>query len=361
MGLFDKWSEPVFLKESSDAHRQIEVLKQLEPQLNLEGQERLRQDIRFLEYGIQGEEQIAFELRNSHMPMFVLHDIYLEDGDLSAQIDYLVFTKKLCFVIECKNLYGDIEINANGDFIRTLNFNGKRKNEGLYSPITQNRRHLELMKKIKMKAKSNIFIKFLASNNFENSYRSIVVLSNPKTVLNARYAKKEIKQMVIRADQLVAYIKEQHQQSKEVEMFESDTKAWAESYLKLHKEVEKDYTIKYRSFIIQEPEHPCETDNRGEEKNGGENTTEGESVSAAVQNEKMEDTELFKTLKAYRWKKSREENVKPYFIYNDNQLKDLIAKMPGNKEELQKVSGFGPVKAQKYGDDILALLKQYEN
>ena len=105
MGLFDKMKEPVFLKESSDAQRQLEVLRALESKLTQEGREKLRQDIRYLEYGIQGENQIAFELKNSHMPMYILHDIYLEDGELSAQIDYLVFTKKLCFVIECKNLY----------------------------------------------------------------------------------------------------------------------------------------------------------------------------------------------------------------------------------------------------------------
>lgn len=65
----------------------------------------------YLEYGIAGEKNIEFELKNSHKPMYILHDIYIQDGDLSAQIDYLVFTKKICFVIECKYLYRDIEIN----------------------------------------------------------------------------------------------------------------------------------------------------------------------------------------------------------------------------------------------------------
>lgn len=51
------------------------------------------------------------------MPMYILHDLYIEDGELSVQIDYLVITRKICFVIECKNLYGDIEINNSGDFV----------------------------------------------------------------------------------------------------------------------------------------------------------------------------------------------------------------------------------------------------
>ena len=214
MALFSRMKEPVFLKESSDAEVQLEKLKALEPLLNAEGQNIIKQDIKCLEYGIAGEKHIEFELKNSHMPIYILHDIYLEDGDLSAQIDYLVFTKKICFVIECKNLYGDIEINSSGDFIRTIEFGGRKRKEGIYSPITQNQRHLELMKKIKTDNKNNILIKYMAGRYFEEFNKSVVVLANPKTILNAKYAKKEVKEKVIRADQLVKYIKEMYENSK---------------------------------------------------------------------------------------------------------------------------------------------------
>lgn len=33
--------------------------------------------------------------------------------------------------------------------------------------------------------------------------------------------------------------------------------------------------------------------------------------------------------------------------------------MPAAKLELQAVSGFGPVRAEKYGDDILRIVKKY--
>lgn len=134
MGLIHRMKEPVFLKESSNAEIMLEKLRELEPELNEEGKAVLRQDIKYLEYGIEGEKRIAYELKNSHMPMYILHDLYLEDGELSAQIDYLVITRKICFVIECKNLYGDIEINNAGDFIITIEYGGKRKREGIYSP-----------------------------------------------------------------------------------------------------------------------------------------------------------------------------------------------------------------------------------
>ncbi len=277
----------------------MEQLKSLSASLNEEGNLLLQQDIKKLEYGMIGEKNIAFELKNSHMPMYILHDVYLEDGDLSSQIDYLVFTKKLCFVIECKNLYGNIEINHMGDFIRTIEFGGKKKKEGVYSPITQNQRHLELMKKIKSDSRSNILTKFLTDRYFEDAYQPVVVLANPKTVLYARFAKPETREQVIRADQLVKYIKETCEKSKEP----------AVGTVEMH----------------------------------------------------WEYTEVFKALKAYRLHKSREEKIKPYMIFSDRQLKDLLTKMPKSKDALQTVYGFGVVKADKYGADILKIVQEYQN
>ena len=168
MGVFDKIKDPIFLKEGNEASIQLLELKALEPLLNEEGQLIIRQDIKNLEYGIYGEKNIAFELKNIHMPMYILHDVYLQEGDLSAQIDYLVFTKKLCFVIECKNLYGNIEVNNSGDFIRTTEFGNKKKKEGIYSPVTQNQRHLELMRSNQLNKLHDYLI-----NSFESQYNDI--------------------------------------------------------------------------------------------------------------------------------------------------------------------------------------------
>ncbi len=346
MGIFNKMKEPVFLKEDSNAELQLTHLRELEPLLNLEGKSKIRQDIKYLEYGIAGEKNVAFELKNSHMPMYILHDIYIEHEDLSAQIDYLVVTKKICFIIECKNLYGDIEINNAGDFVRTIEFGGKKKKEGIYSPITQNQRHLELIKKLKIDKNGNVIKKIIAGKYFENFNKSIVVLANPKTVLNAKYAKKEVKEKVIRADQLVAYIKDMYKKSNESEFSDERLLDWANSYLELHKEIDKDYTSKYNMYRIENNAEQIAPKKSNEELVQAENTN-------------IQDMDIFKELKAYRLAKSREEKIKPYFIYNDNQMKDLISKMPKSKEELQMVSGFGEVKTNKYGDDILVIINRY--
>ena len=85
---------------------------------------------------------------------------------------------------------------------------------------------------------------------FEDFYKSVVVLANPKTVLNAKFAKKEIKKKVIRADQLVKYIKDIYVNSKVTPYSEEGLLEWANSFLILHKEVEKEYTGKYDKYRI---------------------------------------------------------------------------------------------------------------
>ena len=246
MGLFDKVKEPVILKKESSANVQIEQLQQmLGVVTDAKVKAALEQEIKLVNAGIFGENAIMFELQNSHIPMFVLHDLYLKYNGLSAQIDFLLITRGRYFVIECKNLYGDITINNSGDFIRTV-WNRK---EGIYSPITQGQRHLELIKQIRSNEKGNFLTKALFERDFYENYRSVVVLANPKTVLNDRYATKEIRKQVIRGDQLIQYIKKVNAESGAVFSSESDTREMANFFLSQHKAIETDYLEKYRNML----------------------------------------------------------------------------------------------------------------
>lgn len=177
--LFQKKIGTVFLKEDSDASNFITRMQELEQQVtDLELKAEIQKQIKLASYGELGEKNISFELKNSGMDMYILHDIYLEYGDLSAQIDYLVITRKHIFVIECKNLIGNIEIDYQGNFIRTYEMFGKKVKEGIYSPITQNQRHLEVIKQVRKEAKGNFIMKAALEYFFSDSYKPLVVLAN---------------------------------------------------------------------------------------------------------------------------------------------------------------------------------------
>lgn len=246
MGLFDKLKEPVFLKESSNAREQLMQLEKF--QTDDEAVKKLIQkDIMLLKYGIAGEEKIAFELKNSHMPMYVLHDLYITHNGLTAQLDYVIVTRGRTFILECKNLFGNIEVNSEGDFIRTIKYGSRYEKEGIYSPITQNKRHLDLLKEIRREQPLNILQKTFFDKSFAESYRPVVVLANPQTVVNMKYAKKEVKDQVIRADQLISYMQKANEDT--VIFHDEEMKQRAESLLSLHKDNPADYTAKYRSML----------------------------------------------------------------------------------------------------------------
>ena len=252
MGLIEKLTGklkgPVFLKDNSEAEQQLKTLEELRKTATGKTAELIEQDIWMVQAGILGEKQIRFELENSHIPMYVLHDLYLEYDGLSAQIDYFIITRMHQFVIECKNLYGDIEINGNGDFTRTVSYGRHRKKEGMYSPITQNRRHMELIKQMRV-AEKHILVRSTYEKNFFSNYRSVVVLANPKTVLNARHAKKEVRDQVIRADQLAEYIRKVDAERGSISSSEKEMEKLAQYFLSAHKPHAMDYTEKYRAMI----------------------------------------------------------------------------------------------------------------
>ena len=214
MGLFSK-PEVIILKESNDAREYLTQLEELSKRASGEALKLIEKEILITKAGIAGEDNILFELKNSGMDLVVLHDLYLETSDgNSAQIDFLIISNKLCYVVECKNLFGNIEINSKGDFIRTIQYGNRKYKEGIYSPITQNERHLQVMKDKSWESIGKIR-RIISIAYFYDYYKSLVVLANPKTAVNDRFAKKEVRSKVIKADQIIQSIKTMNRASKE--------------------------------------------------------------------------------------------------------------------------------------------------
>ena len=342
MGLFSKSIGPVFIKETSDADLYSEKLQELLQHATGENAKKIERQINITKAGQYGEKNIAFELKNSGMDMYILHDICLEIDQLSAQIDYMVITRKHIYVIECKNLIGDIEIDHTGAFVRKYEFGGKTVKEGIYSPITQNQRHLQVLKSVRASSKTNFITKMFFEKNFNSSYQSIVVLANPKTCLNYKYAPKEIKNQVIRADQLIAYIKKKDSESKD-EMSKDAMLELAQFYLEQNHSERSDYAQKYKKLLADMDDRSSVEENNDIKKDNGRKNCET-------------DENLVKELKAYRLNQCKKEGIKPYYIFNDTQMQELLEKQPKTKDELLKVSGFGNVKVEKYGTEILRIL-----
>ena len=71
------------------------------------------------------------------------------------------------------------------------------------------------------------------------------------------------------------------------------------------------------------------------------------------------ETELFQQLKDVRRQLAVEENVPAYIVLSDATLLELATYLPHNKEEFNKISGFGQVKIEKYGKQFWEVVAAY--
>lgn len=69
--------------------------------------------------------------------------------------------------------------------------------------------------------------------------------------------------------------------------------------------------------------------------------------------------DLFDVLKQTRTIFARSENVPPYVVFSDATLVEFATYLPQNKAEMQKISGVGDVKMDKYGVDFLERIRSY--
>ena len=71
------------------------------------------------------------------------------------------------------------------------------------------------------------------------------------------------------------------------------------------------------------------------------------------------DEELFAMLKDLRRQVAKQNDLPPYVIFQDPSLEDMSIQYPITMEELQTISGVGAGKAQKFGAEIIKLIKTY--
>jgi hypothetical protein len=348
-------NEPIFIKEFEKENLQLKNLIELSEKVVSEKKVLIDRDILFLKQGMEGEQNVSFELKNSFIPMLVLHDIRIEYDDYVAQMDFILITHKFIFVLETKKLNGDIEITYDGDFIRYFKNNAGKviKKEGIYSPISQNTRHVTILKE--MLTKCGLIKNF--------PIKSAVIIANPKTILNKTKCPKPIQTQLYKYDQLTNLLKKELDKLKEEmpyrekQMFEI-----AEFLMANHKPIIFDNMAKYSlteaDFVVnRQPIPPISQAAQKpliieQEQPAREIPIVKQTITSSIEN-----TAVYKALKEYRLNTSKAENIKPYFIYNNEEMESIIQANPKTKVELMNCKGFGEKKYEKYGVAILEILK----
>lgn len=337
LGTGKSLNEVVFInKVDKENNVQMKQLTDLLDKVGDNDKEKIENEIRKLKIGIEGEKKIEFELTSIHdTPLICLNDIRLEYNNEVAQMDFILVARSSIIVIESKELIGNISIDNEGNFTRTYQTyqNKIYKKEGMYSPIAQNDRHIEILKR--MLVENKVIEKDLPIH-------SLVVIANDKCVVDKKLAPKAIKELITKYDQLRFKIQDILKSDDIYELIDKDMQYIADYIYEKNKHIEYDYINKLGLKLKEEkPEIIVDNTNISEVGND----------------------DLYEELKKYRYEKAKEKNMlnKVGFIFSNEVLEELILKSPRTKEQFINIRGLGESKWEEYGEDIIKIISKYSN
>ncbi len=325
LDVFDKFRDTIVLKEDStleDKIKYLEQLKEIYP-----NSKNVNNQLYIAEKGLAGEKEILYQLSKANIGMYVLHDVNIVYEDLKAQIDFIVITPWCCYFIECKNLIGNIIVNENGDFIREYSYKGHKVKKGIESPYRQVQAQREVYRKIWTRMQGKLK-SFMFEKTFEQIHRILVVAANGENILNVRYAPKDMKHNIIKADALIRKLEYDRDHS-ERELWDNkkEMERWANIFL--------EYNIKpTNNFEVEVSDN-----------------TEDEEQIDTNQNEDIKNKLL-----EFRKVRSKEKNIPAYYVFNNDELDKIIELMPTSIEELKKSKILSEVKINSHGKEIIKII-----
>jgi len=68
---------------------------------------------------------------------------------------------------------------------------------------------------------------------------------------------------------------------------------------------------------------------------------------------------LLEKLKSWRTLQAKEQQLPPYCIFPDKTLEEISKKSPKTLEHLELIKGIGPAKIEKYGNEIIEIVKEF--
>ena len=326
LDIFDKFRDAIILKEDCELERKVKYLEELKNKNP--NNKSITQQLYIAQKGLEGENEIIYQLKKSNIGMFILHDVNLVYEDLKAQIDFVVITPWCCYFIECKNLIGNILVNEKGDFIREYSFKGHKVKKGMESPYRQVQAQRDVYKKIWLKLQGKLK-GFLFERNFESFHRVLVVAANGENILNTKYAPKEMKNNIIKADALIRKLEYDRDHSdRDLWDNKKSMEQWANHFIKLNVEKEENF-----ENVFEDCEDKVESSN----------------------------TDILKErLIEFRKQRSKEKNIPAYYVFNNDELEKILEILPKTFEDLKNSKILTDVKINSHGKDIVNIINEIQ-
>lgn len=259
--------------------------------------------------GYENEQRMAYLIDFDYKNLkkcAVIHDLKLNYNGRTAQIDHLIITPSLIFVIESKFSTGVIKITENNWLV---SYEGNEI--AVSSPIEQNERHIKVLNDLLKN--EDIF-----PNKRFPEIKNVVAISE-KTKVEGKMPKE-----VMLSEKVLSFIDEEYKK-----ILYNPLKVLKAAFLAYSEDEIKDISQKLLSFDVS-----------GEEK--------------------KEDNLLYK-LKVLRTIIAKEEGLEKqqYIIFSNKTLEEMSLIIPKTKDELMKITGVGELKFGKYGNRFLEVLRNH--
>lgn len=237
------------IKAATGRHADILALERLleRPDIPAATRGRIETDIRNIRAGERGEQGAAYDIELWFGPSpnwATIHDLRFEVGGLIAQIDHIIINRLAeIWVCESKSFSEGVSVNEHGEWTRWW----KGRPEGMPSPIEQNRRHVELLRRA-FDAGLVKEPRRLGLVPMKPTIRSLVLVSNGARISRPKRKLDGLDQ-VIKADQLKARLFDEFDKVPDWRLVgaigKDGLRELASNVVALHRPIEVDWSARF--------------------------------------------------------------------------------------------------------------------
>lgn len=262
-------------------------------------------------YGLIGEQRVAYQLEKISKYVLCLYNVRIKLFDRKAQYDFIVITNDMIYVIEVKNLLGNLYINKEGEFIRKFYKDKVLHVSGMDNPFIQMDFQKELLEEL--------FI----LRGVKMSIQSLLVMANDKMIIFNESNRKEI----IKYDRLSSFL------SYKTRKEELDKKCFDIGKIIYEYDVKFNYNllnvIKNNINKQYKPEFDDEI-----------------------------ERDYFIKLLELRKKYSLENDVPICNVFSNKDAERMARAKPQTKEDFLSISGFKEKRYEMFGQEIINIFKK---
>lgn len=261
-------------------------------------------------YGLVGEERVAYQLKKCNEDIICLYNVILKIGGIKVQYDFIVITFNKIYVLEVKNLLGNIRIKNDLSIERIIYKKTGVEKSGMENPFIQINYQVNQLKK------------FCDEYNFKKNIEGLLIMGNDKTIIFNESNNKKIYKYEEIYNYFINEVKGNKLNNSDYELgkiilYNNNEYNYALSGV-IRDKIAKQYVPKFNNAI---------------------------------------DQQLYIEIIKLRQNISKQYNMPMCNVFTNRDAENLVISKPKNKEEFINIRGFKEKKYNLFGEEVINIFK----